>query len=128
MSLSKARQQTIVGEGLALGALMLDVEQVHGRKQTLEFDFRRAWRDWPYRHLFPVVKAGPHYDDVIHILMDSAGRRSTRATYWEGSWPFIPMARFDWAAEEVAEHLEEEIPADAWCDLARAWLQPEGRR
>jgi len=95
---------------------MLGVEQVHGQKQTLEFDFRRAWRDWEYRNMFPVVKAGPQYNDVLHILMDSAGHRSTRATYWEGAWPFIPVARFDWSAEEVAEHLEEGIPADAWRD------------
>lgn len=127
MSLSKARQQTILGEGLALGALMLGVEQVHGQKQNLEFDFRRAWRDWGYRDLFPVIQAGPRRDDVLHILMDSASRRSARATYWEGAWPFVPVARFEWSADEVAEHLHDEIPAEAWLRLSEVWLQRAGR-
>lgn len=125
MVLTKARQQTILGEGLALGTLMLGIEDVHGQKHPLEFDFRRAWRNWEYRDLFPAIHAGPHRDDVFHILMDSAGRRSTRVTYWEGAWPFVPVARFDWSAEEIAEHLEERIPADAWRDLVRAWLRSE---
>lgn len=107
---------------------MLGVKQVHGQKQILEFDFRRGWRDWEYRDMFPVVQAGPRRDDVLHILMHSASRRSTRATYWEGSWPFIPMARFDWSAAEVAENLHDEISTDAWLDLARAWLQPDSRQ
>lgn len=78
--------------------------------------------------MFPVVKTGPQYHDVLHLLMDSASRRSTRATYWEGAWPFTPIARFHWTADEVAEHLEAAIPADAWLDLAEAWLQPARTR
>lgn len=39
------QQQKAVGQGLALGALMLQVQAVNGDKGTLESDFRRAWRD-----------------------------------------------------------------------------------
>ena len=41
---SKAVQGTIVGEGLAIGAMMLDVPAITGNKSSLELDFRRAWR------------------------------------------------------------------------------------
>ncbi|MBT2474662.1 hypothetical protein J7E68_08765 [Microbacterium sp. ISL-103] len=124
MAQTKARQQTVLGEGLALGALILGCQKVHGNRMALEFDFRRAWRAWPYTHLFPAVKVGPAQDDLFGIMQDSAGRRSTRPTYWEGAWPFTPVMRFDWTADEIAEHLSEEIPADAWRELVEAWLQP----
>lgn len=66
---TRARQQSHLGQGLALGALMLGLDEVHGNRTTLEFDFRSAWRGWPYREHFPSIKAGPKDDEVFHGIV-----------------------------------------------------------
>ncbi len=124
MKTTKAQQHTAVGEGLALGAWMLGVERVNGDKTRLELDFRAAWREWPYAHHFTTVKAGPAQDDVLHILRDSASRRGVVLAHWEGAWPFVPTLHVEgWDAREVAEKIMDEVPAQAWADLVRLWLQ-----
>ena len=90
MGVTKAQQETALGAGLALGAVMLRIESVTGNKMSLELDFRAAWRDWSYTKYFPHVKAGPVHDDVLRILQKSATRRGTRVAMWERSWPFVP--------------------------------------
>ncbi|MFF1632637.1 hypothetical protein [Leifsonia sp. NPDC058248] len=122
---TKAQQQTAVGEGLALGAIMLELEGVNGNKGTLELDFRRAWRDWKYAELFPAVKADFTRDDVLRIMHDSSRRRGPVVAHWEGSWPFVPVLRVEqWTADEVAESIDAPVPAQAWADLVRNWLSP----
>ncbi len=76
MTLSKATQETAVGEGLALGCVALEVDAVEGSKMDLEFAFRRAWRSWPYHSTFAVVRADVARDDLLRILGKSEGRRS----------------------------------------------------
>lgn len=120
---TKTRQQVALGQGLALGALMLGVESVNGNKPDLEWDFRRAWQDWEYTHHFPAVHVSIPRNDVLHILYDSKGRRGPILAYWEGSWPFVPTLRVDgWTADEIAAIILESIPAAAWEKLVRSWL------
>ncbi|NNC14049.1 hypothetical protein HII28_19500 [Planctomonas sp. JC2975] len=120
---STTQQHTAVGEGLALGAIMLGLIEVNGSKGTLELDFRRAWRNWEYAALFPAVKAVGDRDDVIRILIDSHGRSGPRVARWDGSWPFVPVLRVEqWTADEVADSIDKRVPAHAWADLVRAWL------
>lgn len=104
---------------------MAGVAGVNGSKLTLELDFRRAWRGWPYARRFPTIKAGPAYDDVLHVLGKSGRRRGPIVAEWDGQWPFVPVLLQDWTHDEIAELIDEEIPADAWRDLVTAWLGPD---
>lgn len=102
---------------------MAGIDGVTGNKTTLELDFRRAWRRWPYAHHFPAVKAGPAQDDVLNIMSMSPRRRSPIAAEWQGQWPFVPvLINDDWTTDEVADIIHEDIPAEAWEQLVRAWL------
>lgn len=123
MTLSKARQETALGEGLALGAFLAGVEAVNGNKGTLELNFRSAWRKWPHSSQLPSIKAGPAQDDVLRVLYKSERRATHHIAEWRGSWPFVPVLLQDWAVDELAESIHEEIPAQAWRDLVSAWLQ-----
>jgi hypothetical protein len=120
---TKAQQQTALGEGLALGAVLAGVEGVNGNKTTLELDFRAAWRDWPYASKFPAVKAGPSQDDVFRIMGKSANRSTPHVAEWSGAWPFVPVIIHDWSADELADSIHEQVPAEAWLNLVRDWLQ-----
>lgn len=84
---SKAQQQTTVGEGLAVGCLALGVVGVTTEKMAVEFAFRKAWRSWAYAVRFPVINAGPSRDDIVHVIGDSAERRSPYAAAWEATLP-----------------------------------------
>ena len=122
--MSKATEQTALGQGLALGARMLSVDSVMANKMNLELDFRRAWRDWPYRSRFPLIKAGPHSDDLLIVLHASGRRPRSKFAYWESEWPFIPVLEFDdWTYEEVAAIITAAVPAVAWRDLVELWLK-----
>ena len=56
VKLSKATQETSVGEGLALGCIALGVSSVMGSKMDVESGFRHAWSNWSYRSLFPTIR------------------------------------------------------------------------
>lgn len=50
--MTKAMQETTVGEGLALGCLSLGIIAVTSNKMDVEFAFGRAWRNWPQADRF----------------------------------------------------------------------------
>ena len=120
--MSKASEETASGEGLALGAVMLGIEGVTGNKTTLEFSFRTAWKNWPYRSHFPIIKAGPRRDDVFHILQKSSSRSTHHVAEWHGAWPFLPVLLYHWTFRELADSIHQNIPAEAWRDLVQNWL------
>jgi hypothetical protein len=124
VSLTKAAQETDVGEGLALGLVVLGVDSFAGSKMSVEFAFQRAWRDWPYRGRFPAVHADVARNDLLRIISKSEGRRSAHLSGWASEWPFVPYLREDWALEEVGELLESSsgVPLGAWVELARAFI------
>lgn len=93
---------------------MAGFEHVHGNKGTLELDFRSAWRSWPYKDRYRTIKAGPQFDDVLHILAKSERRRSPIVAEWQGQWPFVPVLLQDWSFQEIAELIDHEVPAEAW--------------
>lgn len=122
-SMTGVQQQKAVGQGLALGALMLGVQAVNGDKGTLESDFRRAWRDWAYSAFFSAVRADVARNDLLRVLHDSSRRRGVVLAYWEGAWPFVPTLTVgEWTADEVADIIDERIPASGWADLVSHWL------
>ena len=120
--LSVVRQRVALGEGLALGAHLLGIEQVGGNKTTLELSFRKAWRGWAYADKLPAINAGPSRDDLVHVLSKSSRRTTHHVAEWHGAWPFVPVILFDWTISALAEAIHDEIPASAWRDLVAAWL------
>lgn len=124
--MTKVTQQKALGEGLALGAIMAGISAIEGNKGNLELDFRAAWRRWPFADRFPSIKAGPAQDDIfVQVISSSANRRGPVAL-WRGPWPYSPELVHDWEPDEVADVIDEAIPAAAWRDLAETWLT--GRR
>jgi len=121
--MTKASDQTVLGQGLALGTIMLGVDSVMAQKQRLELDFRRAWRAWPHRDKFSQIKAGPESDDLLHILNASGRSPRSKFAFWASEWPFIPVLEFEhWSYKDVAESIDDTIPAEAWRELAVSWL------
>lgn len=102
---------------------MLGVAGLPGKKGELELDFRRAWRTWKYAVRYPAVKADFDRDDVFRIIYASPRRRGAVVAHWEGLWPFAPVLRVEgWTPEEIAESIDERVPAQAWSELVRTWL------
>jgi len=122
MSDSKATQETEVAQGLALGALMLRVDNVSGKKTTLEYAFRDAWRGWPDAERYPAIKTGPTYDDVFRVMDKSMRPPRNHLVHWESQWPYIPARLVDWDDQDLADVINEHIPAAHWADLVRVWL------
>lgn len=122
--LTKAAQETAVGEGLALGLVALHVGRFAGSKMSVEFAFQRAWRVWSYRSRFPAVHADVARNDLLRIIGKSKERRSAHLSGWASQWPFVPYLREDWELEEVGELLESSssVPLGAWVELTRAFL------
>jgi hypothetical protein len=122
--LSRAVQETAVGEGLALGCIALQVDVVEGSKMDLEFAFRRAWSGWPYRSTFPVVRADVRRDDLLRILGKSERRRSAHLTGWASQWPFVPYIAETWSVEDAGTILEGStgVPLAGWVELAQAFV------
>lgn len=122
--LSKARQQKIVGEGLAIGLLALGVEGVTSRKQAVEFAFGRAWRSWPHRSRFPQVRADILRNDILAILHASANRQGVIVADWSCEQWCEPQIRVDWPLEEAGEAVAEEagVRFGQWVDLAEAFV------
>ena len=111
-----------MGEGLALGCIALQIDVVEGSKMDFELSFRRAWRSWPYRSAFPVVRADVGRDDLLRIVGRSQRRRSAHLTGWTSQWPFVPYIAETWSVEEAGEILEGStgVPLVGWVALALA--------
>lgn len=119
--MSKTQQEKTLDEGLALGAVMLGLDEVVWSLVGSEGAFRRAWSEWRYSHLFPSIRVEMARSDLKRILRMSDRRRGPRASGWTGAGPYFPWTDGDeW--DEVADIISEEIPAEAWRDLVDAWL------
>jgi len=124
--LTRVRQQTEVGEGLAVGCL---VAGVHAISTTAPLDaaLARALDPWPWAARYPAVRRTPRLDD---ILRRSAGRRGSRIARWSASGgQFVPQLCDDeWDLPAACTQLEETtaVPARRWCELAEAFLRGLG--
>jgi hypothetical protein len=123
--MSKAVQQTAVGEGLALGCIALQRESFNGQKTSIELAFRHAWRAWEHSGRFPAVRADNHRDDLLGIIRRSPRRRSAQLSGWATEWPFVPVLADGWEIDDVAELLASQtgVPLSGWESLARLFLE-----
>jgi hypothetical protein len=125
--MTKATQETAVGEGLAVGCLALGVTGVTSARVDVDLSFSHAWRNWPSAHIFPVVKASLDRNDLRRILHDSANRRWSMLAAWEcGRW-YEPYLRSDWT-EEAGESLADNtgVGLEDWTELARLFIERLG--
>ncbi|GLZ45876.1 hypothetical protein Acsp06_20610 [Actinomycetospora sp. NBRC 106375] len=124
--LTRARQQTDVGEGLAVGCL---VSGVHAIDTVAELDpaLVRALASWPWAARYPAVRRTPRLGDIFRR---SSGRRSSRIAQWTVSGGgFVPQLCDDeWDLPAACVRLEEAtaVPARRWCELAGTFLRALG--
>lgn len=123
--MTKAVQQTAVGEGFALGCVALGRHEFNGSKLAIVFAFIHAWRDWSYRSRFPAIRAGHDRNDLLSIISKSPRRRSPHLAGWVSEWPFVPYIADAWSPEEVADLLapEAEVPLGGWVQLVKHLLE-----
>jgi len=127
---TKAQQETLLGEGLAIGCFAAGIESLPN-DTSFDLDFRHAWRGWPWASQFPQVHAGPVNDSIERILRQSANRRGPVLAWWTEEGGHRPVLAFDWDLDEYFEELESrsdgKIPRHAWGDLARRVFEARGR-
>jgi len=129
--LSKANQESYVAQGLALGVLSYDFDELPSDKCTFEFAFQHAWRRFPQRKRFPTV-LGHRSADPIHALVGrSERRRGPIVAAWdtEGRWIVPYVAIEGWDVDESGETLANwsDGPWHVWRSLARdflKWIEP----
>lgn len=122
--LTKARQQTAVGEGLAIGCIALGHTELSANKMAVEFAFQRAWRDWPQARMFPQIRAGLDRNDIYYQIMGRSGnRQGPRLAYWNVGRTLRPQLSEGSDMEDAEDLIEKfyELPMSAWANLARAF-------
>ena len=120
--LTRTRQQTEVGEGLAVGCLIAGVTAL-AATAPLDGALVRALDAWPWASRYPALRRTPR---LPQVLRQSAGRRGARVAQWVASQGlFVPQLRDDeWDLPGAAVSLEEAtgIPARRWVDLALSFV------
>jgi hypothetical protein len=121
--LTKTRQQTEIGEGLAVGCLVAGVNAISSTA-PLDTALRSAFNSWPWVSRYPAARRTPR---LAEILQRSSGRRGSRIARWSSSSGlFVPQLCDDeWDLPAACVQLEEAtaVPARRWCELAAAFLK-----
>ncbi|KAA1399908.1 hypothetical protein [Aeromicrobium ginsengisoli] len=130
MSLSATRQRNAVSDGVALGLLMCDQGALPYDKVRIDLSFTGAWRGWEYKARFPQVTTDLSKGlDGIWAMTRVDERKRSFNLYWQndgGEWVIYP--RGVWSegqvdAEQAADSIDGDIPADGWRKLAAAFLE-----
>lgn len=120
--LTRVRQQTEVGEGLAVGCLITGVTAL-GEAASLDEALVHALGSWPWATRYPALRRTPRLGEV---LRQSSGRRGATVAQWVASQGlFVPQLRDDdWDLTGAAARLEEvtSVPARRWVELAATFV------
>lgn len=129
MKLTSSRQRNAVSEGMALGMLMCDRDELHYDKVRIDLAFEGAWYSWPYRDGFSQVSTDlGNGSDGVRVMTHADERKQVYNLYWDASGGTVNVyARPQWANEEldydaIAESIDREVPADGWRALAEDFL------
>ncbi|WP_433802611.1 hypothetical protein [Actinomycetospora sp. CA-084318] len=121
-TLTRARQQTEMGEGLAVGCLVVGVTGLD--PATADDALRTALETWPWATRYPALRRNPAVHDTMRT---SPGRRALTIAQWVFSRGLaVPQLRDDeWDLPNACVRLEEAtaVPARRWLDLTRAFLE-----
>jgi hypothetical protein len=125
-NMTKAVQETTVGEGLAVGCLLQSVTAVIYSKLPVQSAFRHAWPRWEPRSRFPVVRGTVERTDIWRLLNAHDRRRGAWHATWEraGSW-LVPRVRDPWDVHEAAEAIAEHsgVGVSDWIELAETFIR-----
>ena len=138
-TLTKQQQYRTVSAGFALGLLMNGYNQISSDKPKTELNFSAAWREWSHRNVLPSADqtiSGARKDrDLIGIIteLDKDKRQPYVPFHWDahalgGATVVIREAMdFDPADDDdanfFARNISDKIPASAWQQLARNFIE-----
>jgi hypothetical protein len=106
MPISPARQRNAVSEGMALGLVMLDRNELpFTNKMRIDLAFGRAWRDWAdrYKSEFKQVSTDlAKGKDAVWVMTDAEKTKRTAAFYWEGDGGTLSIhgRQSDWDGDD----------------------------
>lgn len=127
--LTTTRQQTEVGEGLAIGCLVTGVAGVTAEDGPLDAAFTAAFAAWPWATRYPSL-LGRRRPLLGPVLRSSGGRRASRLAHRVTTrGVHSPQLRDDeWDLRAACGLLEEEstVPARRWWGPARAFTDGLG--
>jgi hypothetical protein len=119
--LTTVQQHTEIGEGLAVGCLVLGITATTSQPEPLDAAFARALPGWAWASRYPTVRREP---DLAGILRSSARRRFSRVARWITSrGVFVPqLLDPEWDLGAACVRIEERttVPARRWTGLAEA--------
>jgi hypothetical protein len=119
---TKAQQLKAVGEGLAVGCLMLGHHELPANKMNVELAFQRAWRSWPHAGRFPSVRADLERNHIYWQIMDnSARRRQPTIAFWDVGRTLHPQLQEGFDMDDAKDLLPKfhDLPIAAWVELAQ---------
>lgn len=122
-ALSKAGQHKLVGEGLAVGLLALNVEALSINRHLVESAFDRAWRGWSCSGRFPQVRAGTETSDIVAILRSSARRKGPHIATWSTEGEYTPRLCGNWTLDRAGSAVGRSagVTHRQWLELARGF-------
>ncbi len=123
-----AQQETMLGQGLAVGCLSLGVTAVTSDKAVVEESFTRTWEHWPLASIFPSIQFTEDSQNLVGILAGSAGRRRHDMAHWSCEGDLHPQLGPQWSLEEAGDVLDRVtgVPHSAWTELADAFVHRLG--
>ena len=123
--LTSVRQRTEVGEGLAVGCLVVGIAAVADDHGALDTAFAFTFADWPWSTRYPTVLRARR-PVLPPVLQESTSRRTLTVAQWIPSRGlYVPQLRDDaWDLTGACTAIEEAtaVPARRWCDLAEAFV------
>jgi hypothetical protein len=130
MATSPAQQRNAVSEGIALGLLMCDRDEIPYDKFRVDLAFEHAWKNWPHRHRFSQVSTDLRKGLGGSLVMTRAQeKKHTFVLYWARERSLVIFQRAgDWDPNDPADvHfalsvIDEEVPLEGWVSLARHFL------
>ncbi|MCD2197885.1 hypothetical protein LQ327_31400 [Actinomycetospora endophytica] len=118
-ALTMVQQHTELGEGLAVGCLVVGVSATTTEREPLAAAFAGAVQGWSWASRYPSVLREP---DLAGILGSSERRRFSRIARWITSrGVFVPQLRDpEWDLTAACVQIEERttVPARHWTTLA----------
>lgn len=125
--MTRTRQLSTLGQGLAAGCLELGHESFRAEWFGLEGGMRRAMGQWRHRGLFRSVKLGMSPNDLRRQVIGASESRVGRLAAWLPDRGVLEpyIVQDDWTPLDVAEVLATDadgVTLGDWVDLSREWL------
>lgn len=122
--MTRTRQLTTAGEGLAVGLLSVGESPIP--TDRAEAAFRYAWSRWAYASVFPQVRADMFRNDILlHLVGRSERRRGLVVAAWTQDTELHPyLCDETMSYEEAADFLRDEcgFGLAGWEQLATLML------